>query len=338
MMYHTSPSKKNSFTSSKFSQAPHSKGSALVIVLGLVAVIAGWASSAAYEDMLSLHRAENSLVSNKAELACLSALELVKQGLIQDAKDSQTDDLDEQWAQDAPPFPVDDGLVAGSIEDANRYLNINDLINAQGHVDMTMLPVFQRLFSQLQLDSSLVDALVDWMDTDSQTFGYGGAEYDQYFDKSYRIKNAPLDRLAELRMIRGFDAKTVQILQGSLRVWQKHGAFSAINVNTAQKSVLLAMFPLMNGADMQQLISNRPYTALTSLQTSTWVQGVEAQAMLTHLSVASHIFIVRTHAIFGRADRSEEFGLYRQGNKLTWLWRERILWQAPKTPQKAGQP
>ncbi|MDQ6995454.1 MAG: type II secretion system protein GspK [Mariprofundaceae bacterium] len=136
------------------------KGAALLVVLGLVAVIAGWASTAAYEDMLSLRRAENSLDSNKSELACLSALELIKQGLIQDAKEGQIDSLDEQWAQSAPPFPVDNGLVAGSIEDANRYLNINDLINAQGKVDMTMLPVFQRLFTQQQLDVRLIDALV----------------------------------------------------------------------------------------------------------------------------------------------------------------------------------
>jgi len=294
-----------------------------VIVLGLVAVIAGWASSAAYEDMISIHRAENSLASSKAELACLSALELVKQGLIQDAKDNQTDDLDEQWAQSAPPFPVDDGLVAGSIEDGNRYLNINDLMNEQGHVDMTMLPVFQRLFTQLQLDPRLLDALVDWMDVDSTPFSYGGAEDNQYMDKPYRVKNAPLDRMAELRMIQGFDAKLVQSLRDSLRVWPKKGARSLINVNTAQESVLLAMFPLMNDADLQMLIGNRPYTT---------------QAMLTHLSVSSDIFIVRTHAIFGHADRTESFGLYRQGTQLTWLWRERMLWQAPKNPQKVGQP
>ncbi|MDQ6973869.1 MAG: type II secretion system minor pseudopilin GspK [Mariprofundaceae bacterium] len=316
------------------------KGSALLIVLGLVAVIAGWASSAAYEDMLSLRRAENSVVSNKAELACLSALALSKQGLIQDAKDSQIDSLDEQWAQSSPPFPVDNGLVAGSIEDANRYLNINDLITPQGNIDMTMLPVFQRLFTQLQLDPALLDALVDWMDADSIPFGYAGAEDDSYFDKPYRVKNAVLDRFQELRMIRGFDATTLQALKGSLRVWQRQsGAFSHVNVNTAQQSILLAMFPLMNDADVQTLMLNRPYQQLTTLQQATWAQGAKAQVMLSHLSVASDVFIVKTHAIFGRADRTEAFGLARQGTKLTWLWRERILWQAPLNPiNKAGQP
>lgn len=316
------------------------KGSALLVVLGLVAVIAGWASSAAYEDMLSLRRAENSLVANKAELACLSALSLIKQGLIQDAKDSQIDSLDEQWAQSAPPFPVDNGLVAGSIEDGNRYLNINDLINVQGKVNTTMLPVFQRLFTQLQLDPRLLDALVDWMDADSTPFGYAGAEDDSYFDKPYRVKNAPLDRFQELRMIQGFDAATVQALKGSLRVWQRRlGAFSRINVNTAQKEVLLAMFPLMNDADFQELMLNRPYKELTTLQQATWAKGVKAQNMFSRLSVTSDVFIVKTHAIFGRADRTEAFGLARQGTKLTWLWRERILWQAPTTSiNKAGQP
>jgi len=102
------------------------RGAALIIVLGLVAVISGWATTAAYEDMLSIRRAENMLVSSKAELACLSALALAEAVLKQDARDGTTDNLDEDWAQASVPFPIDDGLVTGSVVDANRYLNLND--------------------------------------------------------------------------------------------------------------------------------------------------------------------------------------------------------------------
>jgi len=318
---------------------PHAKGSALIVVLGLVAIIAGWASSAAYEDMLSLRRAENALDSNKAALSCLSALALAKQALKQDAKDSQTDDLDEMWAQPAPPFPVDDGLVSASIEDANRYINLNDLVNPQGQADPYTVTIIKHIFRQQQLNPNLVDALVDWVDVDAQPYGSGGGEDSNYFDKPYLVKNAPFDRWNELAMVMGFDTKIMQAIQPLLKVWPATANPSKININTVEAGVLQAMFPLMNNADMTTFFSNRPYADLTVLQSATWAQGAEAQVMLRRLSVVSDTFIVRTHAIFGHADRQEEYGLARQAQTLTWLWRERILWQANNSDtSKAGLP
>jgi len=314
----------------------HEKGSALLIVLGLVAVIAGWASSAAYEDLLSLRRAEHQKSSVQAEMACLSAVELIKQGLIQDAQDSTTDDLDEQWAQTAPPFPVDDGLVSGSVVDVNRYLNFNDLINAQGSVDMPMLHTMQRLFTQMQLDPNVLDALVDWLDKDQQVFGYAGAEDNSYYDRDYRVKNASLDRFDELRMVQGFTPKIVVALRQNFIVFPKHGAFTRVNINTVQADVLQAMFPNMDTNTLAGIISGRPYTQLTTFQTAAWAQGGEAQQMLSRLSVISDGFMVQTHAIFDVSDRSEVVALYRQGRKISWLWRARMLWQAPNPEQATG--
>ncbi len=314
----------------------HEKGSALLIVLGLVAVIAGWASSAAYEDLLELRRAEHQQSSTKAELACLSVLELVKQGLIQDAKDSTTDDLDEQWAQTAPPFPVDDGLVSGSVVDVNRYLNFNDLINTQGTVDMPMLHTMQRLFTQMQLDPSLLDALVDWMDRDQQVFGYAGAEDNNYYSRDYHVKNALLDRFDELRMVQGFTPKMLPILRKNFIVFPKHGAFTGVNINTVQTSVLQAMFPNMDANTMTDIINNRPYTQLTTLQNAIWAKGGEAPQMFARLRVVSDGFMVHTHAIFDTSDRRETIALYRQGQNISWLWRVRMLWQAPTPEQQAG--
>jgi len=306
-------------------------------VLGLVAVIAGWAASAAYEDMLSLRRAENSQATSRAELASASVLALAKQGLIHDAKISQTDDLDEEWAQPTPPFPVDDGLVSATLEDANRYLNVNDLVDAQGVAAPAVVQLFKRLFLDLQLEPSLVDALVDWIDVDTIPSGVGGAEDNSYFDQPYRVKNTPLDRWQELQMVRGFDAKTVHLLEAYLRVWPVVGNMSHVNINTAHQTILLNMFPLMNSADAMELLNGRPYSALT-MQSAAWAQGAEAQAMFSRLSVVSDTFIVRTHAIFGHADWQEVYGLARQGVTITALWRERILWQMPIPSNKVGQP
>ena len=70
------------------------RGAALIIVLGLVAVISGWAATSTYEDMFYMRRAENMQMSTKAALACVSALELAKAALKDDANHSITDDLE----------------------------------------------------------------------------------------------------------------------------------------------------------------------------------------------------------------------------------------------------
>jgi len=304
------------------------KGAALIVVLGLVAVVAAWASTAAYEDMLSLRRAENALVSNKAELACLSALALAKEGLKQDARDSQSDNLEEIWAQPALPFPIDDGLVAGEVVDINRYFNLNSLINAQGQVDIEMVKVAKRLFRLKELDDGLVDVLVDWMDADDVPYGPSGMEDSGYYERDYKVKNAALDRFQELQLLAGFDADIVKALQDVCEVWQPMlGRVNLININTAEVDVLQAMFPLMNASDVEDLMAGRPYAQVSELAQQPWAQGAQAQGMLARLSVISNAFMVRTHAMFGRADWRENYALSRQAEKLTLRWRERVLWQ-----------
>lgn len=305
----------------------HERGAALIIVLGLVAVISGWAATAAYEDMLSMRRAENALVSNKAELACLSALALAKVTLKQDARDGKTDNLDEDWAQTSVPFPIDDGLVTAEIIDANRYLNLNDLVDKNGKAVLAMVNVGKRLFKAKALDEGLVDALVDWIDIDDIPLGPNGLEDSAYFTKPYHVKNAPLDRIKELSLIEGFDKAVVNILQDSVIVSAlPSDMYSKININTVQKDVLLAMFPNMTDVDADNVINNRPYEKINSLQNAVWAMGAENKSMFSRLSVVSNHFMVQTHAIFGRADWQEAYGLFRQGEKLTLLWRERLLW------------
>ncbi|MDQ6968864.1 MAG: type II secretion system minor pseudopilin GspK [Mariprofundaceae bacterium] len=302
----------------------YERGAALIIVLGLVAIISGWATTAAFEDMLSLRRAEHGMSAAKAEMASLSAFELVKMSLKQDARDGAVDNLDEDWAQTAPPFPIDDGLVEGEIKDANRYLNLNTLIDTHGHVVVAMVAVFKRLFTAHDLNPSLVDALVDWLDADDITFGPGGAEDSAYLYQPYKVKNAALDRWRELAMVEGFDAQTLKTLRPWVRVWPLMSG-SKVNINTVSKEVLLAMFPLMSDVDVEDILAARPYTTLKTLATLAWAQGGEAQGMFSRLSVASDVFMLRTHAVFGHADWREEYGLLRQGEKVTLLWRERLF-------------
>jgi len=302
------------------------RGAALIIVLGLVALISTWAVTAAYEDMLSLRRAENARNAQRAEQASQSALVLSAKILRDDNKDSQSDDLDEVWAQDSPPFSIDDGSVFGHIVDSNRFLNLNMLVDKNGKVVAGVEKQVKSLFTLLELDNGLVDALIDWMDADDRPHGTGGVEDSAYFDQDYRVSNARLERWQELRLIRGFDAKTVNLLASVAVVRDvPTNGFSTVNINTAGAKVLMAMMPKMTAVDAETLIGERPFDSVaTALQNRPWAAGLNQ----AYLSVASDIFMVRTEAHFGRVTLREKFMLLRQpggaSGKITLLSISRV--------------
>jgi len=292
------------------------------MVLGMVAIIAAWATTAAYEDMIAINRASNQQDEIHAIMASESALALTKYYLGEDAKFSTIDDLEEEWAMPLPPFPIDDGLIALEIEDANRFYNLNDLVDEAGAIQVAKFQQLQQLFVLLDLQPGLVNALVDWMDIDNIPYGATGAEDSAYYDKDYHIKNARLDNLAELRLIAGFDRAIIKALSPYVIVRPSNGN-TFININTASEEVLMALFPNMQQSHAQALIESRPYTEVPSLSSVTWADGGD----LPRLRVVSDAFKVRTHAAFGKANLREDFLLSRTGNTVLLLSRERAGWQ-----------
>jgi len=303
----------------------HQHGVALILVLGMVALIAGWAATAAYGDMVGLRRADNLTHSIRAMLAAESGIELAKLVLVQDANESKTDNLTETWASTTPPFPIDDGMIIGSITDANRYFNLNDLVDDAGKANPKAIVIAKRLFTSLDLDAHLVDALVDWMDKDDIPMA-SGAEKDAYFDRPYHIKNARLDRLQEIKLVLGFDRKVFAKLKKFVIVRPSlSGGITPININTASAVVLAAQFPNMSAQAAEQVVADRkntPFTNTASLVNAPDGKGVNA----ARLAVVSDAFVVRSHAKFANVRWNEEQLIARHGKKFTLIYRQQAGW------------
>jgi len=293
----------------------HQRGAALIIVLGLVALISTWAIDALYEDNIALRRAENSKNALLAAQANQSALILTAMILKEDFKTSpQTDDLDEVWAQPSQPFPIDDGMVQASIIDTNRFINLNNLVDNNGNVIPAVEIQVKRLFFLLDLDATLVDALIDWMDSNAQPHGSNGAEDSNYFDRDYHAKNARLNRWDELLLIQGFDAKIVSKLATVATIREvPQAGITMVNINTAPELVLMALAPNMTQSDAEIFMASRPYQVVPTAQSHIWL----TPDILPYLSVSSDIFMVRTLASFGRANLRETFMLQRQSTIIT---------------------
>jgi len=301
------------------------RGVALVLVLGLVALVAVWAVESASEDWISLRRAENMQLASQSMLAAESGLELGRKILKED--DTGVDSLDEDWAQSMPSFPVDGGEVTATIADANRFFNLNDLVDGNGVSQAKAVMIAKRLFARLGLDPALVDALVDWMDRDSTSYGPGGAEDIAYMDKRWRVKNAPLDNLREVLLIKGFDRDVLNKLR-YVAVARHHVGITSVNINTAVKDVLMSLADGIPEQNVDEMIAQRkdaPWHAVAewSLQRpySVWAGRINP----ARLGTVSDAFLIQSEARFGRVCWREEMLMGRSGKKLQVLARRKMV-------------
>lgn len=305
----------------------HERGVALVLVLGLVALLSAWAIEAAVEDELSLRRAENLKLSTMAWMGAKSGVELAKHVLLEDKE--EVDSLDEAWAAKSEPYPVDDGVVYISIKDANRFYNLNDLVDDKGVVRAQEVFIAKRLFRAVEVPENLVDAIVDWIDAGSSPFGIDGAEDSAYSEHDYRVKNAPFDRLKELLLVKGMTKEYWLILKKVVVVSPSEDEPLKINLNSANKELLMALFPKATDSDVDLIISSReqrPYVkieeAIGILDEYPWAIGVER----SRLSVSSDRFIIHSESEFGRASWGEEVMVKRTAKGIFTLYRQKLGW------------
>jgi len=303
------------------------RGVALVLVLGLVALVAVWAVESASEDWISLRRAENMQLVSQSMLAAESGLELGRKILKED--DSGVDSLDEDWAQAMPSFPVDDGEVVAAIADANRFFNLNDLVDGNGVAQAKAVLIAKRLFARLELDTALVDALVDWMDRDGAPYGPGGAEDIAYMDKHWRVKNVPLDSLREVLLIKGFDRDVLKKLR-QVAVARPHVGITSLNINTAVKDVLMSLTDGIPEQDIDEMIAQRkdaPWHAVAEWSSQTPYSVWAGRVNPARLGTVSDAFLIQSEARFGRVRWGEEMLMGRSGKKLQVLARRKVIAQ-----------
>lgn len=299
------------------------RGIALVMVLALLALVAVWAVQSADEDWVSLRRAENMQLAAKTWLGVESGEALALRTLMAD--DPAYDSLDEEWAMQTPAFPVDDGAIAGRIEDANRFFNLNDLLDTNGKAQPDVVMAVRRLFARLAIDSRLVDALVDWMDTDQQPYGSGGAEQSAYLNRPYDIKNAPLDSLNEVLLVQGFDLEVLDKLRTVAMVRPSRG-LTPLNINTASADVLLSLAENIPQGEVEAMIAAResaPYKSIAEA-TAGGLNGWISRVKPGWLTVKSDAFRVRVEARFARARWAEEVLLKRQGDAFQVMARRKV--------------
>ncbi|MEI7968214.1 MAG: type II secretion system minor pseudopilin GspK [Betaproteobacteria bacterium] len=271
------------------------RGVAVVLALAVLAIVALVVSDLLLQARVTLHAARNGGEQSQLRLVALAGSDWARQVLDEDARAGTADTLDEPWALRLPPTPAEGGEVGGSIEDQQARFNLNNLAPG-GVVDARALGQFRRLLGLLGIDPALAEAIADWIDSDREPSGSGGAEAEFYARLSPPVQ--PADRMlvevSDLGAVRGLTpavrarlAPFVAALPGR----------TVVNVNTATPEVLSATIDGLSLPDALEVVARRRREPF--LQTAQFVAALPpafAGRSTRDLGVGSAFFMIEVEA------------------------------------------
>ncbi len=187
--------------------------------------------------------------------------------------------------------------VEGSIQDLQGGFNLNNIFY-KNKVQTQWLKAYRELLVNLKLPASLADSLVDWIDSDSSTFGNNGAEDDYYLSlkPAYRPSNTYLVQLSELLLIKDYNQDIIDTLKPYVYVVSDR---TSVNINTAGKEVLKAVMNSINEKQITALVEQqkkKSFQSMDELVKSDFMKNTSIDKDL--LSVSSGYFMVNSKAQF----------------------------------------
>ncbi|MDQ2962593.1 MAG: type II secretion system minor pseudopilin GspK [Pseudomonadota bacterium] len=231
----------------------------------------------------------------QAQALAMAGVQWARQIVFENAPPS-TVHLGQPWAFRLPSTPIENGAIGGYITDAQSRLDVNNLA-AGGESSRRTRVALQRLFGELGIPASLLNAISDWVDADDQTTDGGGAEDAYYLAQQSApgvAANAPIRRVAELLSVRGTDPALVTRLRPFVDALD---APTAINVNTASAEVLIAAIGGLDTAQAAALVASRtqaPFGSIADFRSR--LPRLDLNVDETILAVRSDWFVVTIEA------------------------------------------
>lgn len=288
--------------------ACNERGLALITVVLIVAIASTIASFMSLNQQIWFRQTTNILDRAQVENLYRSAIDFATVVLERDAKDNDTDSRGDLWALPLTALPIETGTVSIRIDDAQGRFNLNNVVK-NGQASSADIAILRRLFNYLEIEPSLVESLVDWIDKDSLTRP-DGAEDTEYLasESPYRCANHPLGDIEELRLIRGFSPDIIAKLRGLVTALP---AYTATNVNTALPPVLGALFknmPLASAESLAKTLASEPVTSANDI-----TKHVDSSMQLANVSIGtkSTYFLVSLDIADGRHRHTSETLVYR---------------------------
>jgi len=299
------------------------RGAVVVVAMIIVAVAAIAASTLLQQQDVAVRQLEAGRDYEQARWLLTGGVQWARVILRADALNSGIDYRGELWATGLPLTQVERGSIAGEISDAQALFNLNNVCR-DGKASEPDIAVLKRLLKTIGLSVDLADAIVDWIDSDSDIRTTESAEDDYYLSRTipYRAANQPLASIEELLRVRGFDAAIVAQLRQFTTVLPQR---TPVNVNTAPPEVLVAIVSGLTLPEATVLAASRSTTPFRSRDDFlAKLPRMELRRDDDYIAVASSFFWVRGRAIVGKATVQIESLLRRDGSKLPSIYSQWI--------------
>jgi general secretion pathway protein K len=286
------------------------KGVALLTAIIVVTIASVAAVAMTHELQLGIRRSGNIFTSDQGFLFTLGSEDWARGMLIRDLNDDKKgenyDGLDEDWAQELPPTPVEGGQVQAVTTDLQARFNINNLFLKEEPSEEDKksvadnLAFFQRLLAILELPEPIAQATADWLDEDIKSRYPDGAEDLEYLNQEppYRSANGRMASPTELRLVKGVDKEAYEKLAPYVTTLPER---TRINVNTAPALIIQALAENLNDANAEQLVSEReenpfkqPNAFIDRLKALLDENKVKSQEITSLISVESQFFQMET--------------------------------------------
>jgi len=268
-------------------------GVAVVLAMGVVALAAVAAAAMLASQSTWSRHAELGAQHVQAQALVQAGVDWARALLSDDRRVSSADHLGEAWALRVPPVPVDNGELAGHIDDQQGAFNLNNLFRS-GKVSPPHLAQFRRLLEILGLPEALAD--------------------------SYIAVNRPLIDTAELGLVPGFDAAVRARLSPFVAALPR---FTSLNVNTASPEVLAAVVRGLELDAARTLIAHRSRAYFRNLSEFLVELPPGAAVEGNDITTASQYFIASVVVSVGAARASGSALLARE--QAGWpavVWRK----------------
>jgi general secretion pathway protein K len=234
----------------------NSKGMALILTILIISLIVSLTVQFNASMRSNLYAAANLRDGIKVGYVAKSGFNYARAVLLLDASEGNADSLHGKWADpkalsENSAARFDEGRFEVKVSDHSGRIQINKLVQEDGNYDEAQKalltrflesPVFGLEEEEVQI---IISAIKDWIDIDEDPTELHGAEnaYYQALDKPYSCKNAPIEFLEELLLIRGI---TKELFYGSEEKPGISDYISAygdgkININTADRLVLSSL-------------------------------------------------------------------------------------------------
>jgi len=210
----------------------------------------------------------------RARLYALGLEDYAQIILQKDRKDSDIDHLDEDWAIGVPGLPIEAGLLSGFIEDEQARFNINNLLTSEEWVNR-----FRRLCNNLEVDTTFIPALLDWIDEDFEVRYPDGAE-EHY--ETYRVANRPMVDISELLLVMHVTPEIYASLKPYITALP---TTTNVNVNTISETVFLS---LSENLDADSFNQERDKEEFSSIQN--FIERLQIPLEESGLSVSTEYF------------------------------------------------